>query len=60
MICYRDMTFCSKMDCANLKCKRTQRGIDDAHWKASGELPLSIADMWRECNDHEEIEDETT
>ena len=27
MICYKDMTFCSR-DCANKKCKRNKQNID--------------------------------
>ncbi len=40
MICHRDITFCSRRECANEKCSR--------HWNQVGDtrgLPVCIGDM---------------
>lgn len=36
MLCYKDMTFCTAIDCVNLECKRNMNREDftpDSFWK---------------------------
>ena len=45
MICYKDMTFCSR-DCANKKCKRNKQNIDkpkELEW-----MPVAYSDF-KDC-----------
>ena len=45
MICYKDMTFCSR-DCENTKCKRNKQNIDkpkDLEW-----MPVAYSDF-KDC-----------
>ena len=62
MICFRDMTFCSK-ECGNTKCGRnlTEQVRKDADkwWgKGKDEAPIAVANFHEGCEDYKEVVDD--
>jgi len=54
MICYRDMTFCSRSsECANEACFRYVTGSVRFNANEMG-LPLALSDMSKTCGEFEE------
>lgn len=43
MICYRDMTFCTRRECLNLRCHRNLFQID--RLEEPPHLPVALGDM---------------
>lgn len=51
MIVFHDMTYCSREDCANEKCRR-RLDADVIELAARSGLPLSLSDFSTVCEDY--------
>ena len=49
MMVYRDMTFCTAMDCANIQCERNTRNKD---FRPLDSEPVAYADFRLQCMDY--------